>query len=335
EATSSPRIDASARAQAGEPIAAARRTAIDSRDFHRPLDKERIWSWMEIASRCTMAEFELFLSPLEPHERQLLERIEALAAPIVNRLHFEDLRGVLKNGGLASLYRQQQADRHQLAHTTPRLENLLYGGFDCVFASVGPADGSPRYGDVVIRLHDSVRERGWATPFSGMHFLWAVRHQDARQMQQLLADRKKLPTPPAPLSLGFDDRLHFSHYVVTEKHWNRALAYQAMLVLRNLDESPTSDQVRLRYRKMLAAEDGDTFWRLFIPSRERDLTDSQTAERVPFGYLEGKFADDVSIDMFTAIEVPSDRLDEVRQWPEARPYLQLIRGRSDRTEAAR
>lgn len=312
-------------AQAGEPIAETRRTAIDARDFHRPLDQERIWKWMKIASTCTMAEFELFLEPLEPHEQQLLTRIESLPVPIVNRLNFEDLRGVLANGGLVSLYRQRQADHRTLQHTTPNLENLLFGGFDCVFASVGPPDGSPRYGDVIIRLKDSVRERGWATPFSGMHFIYAVRHQDARQMQKILAAGKPLPPPPSPLSLGFDDRLHFSHYVVVERHWNRALAYQAILVLRNQDDSPTGRQVRDRYFQMLASKTPDEFWRLFIPAREANLNPTQAAVRVPFGYLEGKFSDQISIDMFTAIEVPTDRLNEVRRWPEAKPYLGLIR----------
>lgn len=321
----SPPSSEGTRAQAGEPIAATRRTAIDDRDFQRPLDKERIWKWMKIASTCTMAEFELFLDPLEPYEKELVTRIESLPAPIVNRLHFEDLRGVLANGGLVSLYRQQQADHQQLQHTTPNLENLLYGGFDCVFASVGPPDGSPRYGDVIIRLKDSVRERGWATPFSGMHFIYAVRHEDARQMQKILAAGKPLPPPPSPLSLGFDDRLHFSHYVVVEEHWNRVLAYQAILVLRNLDDSPTSDQVRDRYQKMLAAESPEEFWSLFIPPREENQNPTQAAVHVPFGYLEGKFSDKLSIDMFTAIEVPKDRLNEVRTWPEAKLYLDLIR----------
>ncbi len=322
---STPPTNEAARAQAGDPLAATRRTAIDARDFHRPLDKERIWKWMKIASTCTMAEFELFLEPLEPYERELVTRIQSVPAPIVNRLHFEDLRGVLANGGLVSLYRQQQADHQQLQHTTPNLENMLFGGFDCVFASVGPPDGSPRYGDVIIRLKDSVRQRGWATPFSGMHFIYGVRHQDARKMQKMLAAGETLPPPPSPLSLGFDDRLHFSHYVVVEEHWNRALAYQAILVLRNQDNSPTGRQVRDRYFKMLRSKTPDEFWRLFIPAREENLSRSEAAVRVPFGYLEGKFSDKLPIDKFTAIEVPKDRLNEVRQWPEAKPYLGLIR----------
>ena len=309
----------------GAPIAATRRTAIDARPFHRELDADKIRKWMEISSECTMAEFELFLSPLTEAERQLAEKIETFPAPIVTRVHFEDLRAILKNGQLASYYQEEQHGKH-LIHTTPALENELYGAYDCVFASIGPPDGTPRYGDVIVRLKDSVRGHGWATPFSGMHFIYAIRHQDARKMQQLLAEGTTLSSKPTdPLSLGFDDRLHFSHYVVTEKYWNRALAYQAILVLRNADDSFAGKQVRERFQQLLATEAPDEFWRLLIPAREEGLSPSNEAARVPFGYLEGKFDDQFSLDEVTSIEVPSEKFNEVLSWPEAQKHRELIR----------
>ena len=316
--------------QAGYPLVAARRTAIDARSFQRPLDRIRIRKWMELGSRTTMAEFELFLAPLSPPEAKLLEKIEHMPAPIVNRLPLADLRGVLKNGGLLSLYREEQLRRAEVKHTTPAIENELFGGYDCVFASVGPPDGSPRYGDAIIRLRDSVREHGWATPFSGMHFIYAIRHKNARTMQNLLAQGQPLPTAATdPLSLGFDDRLHFSHYAVAEKDWNKALAYQALLVLRNLDASAASERVRQRFAALLAEDDAAKFWALFIPAMEPGLPAAEEAARVPFGYLEGKFADKVSIEDFTSIEVPPAQLAEVRAWPEAQPYLPLIRAKAE------
>ncbi|QEG34926.1 hypothetical protein Pr1d_22140 [Bythopirellula goksoeyrii] len=308
----------------GEPIAAARRTAIDARPFLRQLDASAVRKWMEISSVCTMAEFELFLGPLAEPERKLLDKMASLTAPIVTRVHFDDLRSILKNGQISSYFEVERLGKH-LLHTTPALENELYGAFDCVFASVGPPDGSPRYGDVIIRLRDSVRENGWATPFSGMDFLYAVRHKDARKMQQLLEDGKTLSSKRTdPLSLGFDDRLTFSHYVVTEKHWNRALAYQAILVLRNADDSSAGKQVHERFRKMLATDSHEEFWKLFIPAREKDLPPEQEAARVPFGYLEGKFDNRFLLDDVTAIEVPQGKLEEVLAWPMAREYRALI-----------
>jgi hypothetical protein len=128
--------------------------------------------------------------------------------------------------------------------------------------------------------------------------------------------------------LGFDDRLHFSHYIVTEQHWNKALAYQAILVFRNADDSPAEMQVRRRFNMMLQEEDADRFWKIFIPPREMDLPPEEAAARVPFGYLEGKFDERISIEDFTSIEVPQDKLDEVRSWPEAQPYLDLIRAKA-------
>ncbi len=308
----------------GARIAATRRAAIDARPFQRNLDESTVREWMEISSKCTMAEFELFLAPLTETEQQLVDKIESFPAPIVTRLHFEDLRKVLKSGQLSSYHEEERLGHHQI-HTTPALENELYGAYDCVFASVGPPDGSPRYGDVIIRLLDSVRERGWATPFSGMDFMYAIRHKDARKMQQLLAEGKKLPTEPTdPLSLGFDDQLHFSHYVVTDKYWNRALAYQAILVLRNADETPAGNQIRQRFKELLNVGTPDEFWELFIPAREEGLSPEDAAARVPFGYLEGKFDNQFSLEDVTSIEVPREKLQEVLAWPEAQAYQEKI-----------
>lgn len=315
--------------RAGAPLAETRRMAINVLPFQRPLDAKKLKKWLEISSQCTMAEFELFLSPFSAEEQELLKVIETRPAPIINRLHFENLRNVLKEKALVSLQIEEKREHDPLTHTTPAIENMLYGAFDAVFASVGPPHGSPRYGDVIIRLKDSVRENGWATPFSGMHFMYAIRHKDARKMQDMLAAGKALPTSRYnPLNLGFDDRLHFSHYVVTEKSWNKMLAYQGILVHRNLDNSPASQKVKQRFTDMLTAKDPQTFWSLYIPARLKNGTPEQDAENIPFGYLEGKFDDQISIDFFTSIEVPADRLTEVRSWPEAQPFLHLIRAKA-------
>lgn len=150
-------------------------------------------------------------------------------------------------------------------------------------------------------------------------------------MLDLLKAGQKLPTTPgSPLSLNFDDRLHFSHYIVTEKEWGTALAYQAILVLHNLDTSAADAQARRRFEQMLD-KDGTAFWELFIPPYIADLPRGEEAARVPFGYLEGKFPDQVLIENFTSIEVPADRLQEVRAWPEAKPHLPLIQAKAPRT----
>jgi len=310
---------------AGAPLAATRRKAINALPFHRPLNAEKLQKWLAISSRCTMAEFELFLSPLSEQEQTLIKVIQNKPVPIVNRLHFEDLRHVLQQKALVSLEVEEKLSHNSLTHTTPAVENLLYGAFDAVFASVGPPHGSPRYGDVIIRLKDSVREHAWATPFSGMHFMYAIRHKDARKMQDILAEGKALPKSPfSPLNLGFNDRLHFSHYVVTEKYWNKMLAYQAILVHRNLDDSPASKKVKQRFLDLLIEKNQQKFWSLYIPPRQKNATPEQELENIPFGYLEGKFDNQLSIKFFTSIEVPMDKIKEVKSWPEAQPFLDLI-----------
>lgn len=311
--------------RAGFPIAATRRRAINARPFHRPLDAATIKKWMELSSRCTIAEFELFLAPLTPQEEELLRVIKRTPAPIINRLHFQHLRSVLSSGGIVALELEEEVRNAQLPHTTPAVENELFGADDCVFASVGPPHGSPRYGDVIIRLKDSVREKGWATPFSGMHFLSAIRGQDVKGMLDRLLIGESLPTSgDSRLSLGFDDRLHYSHYIVTEREWNQALAYQAILVLRNVDDSDAGQRIRERADALLDETDAVKFWTLFIPPRKQDLSPAEEADRLPLGYLEAKFPGELPIEYFTSIEVPQDRLADVRAWPEAKPYLHLI-----------
>ncbi len=315
-------------ALAGYPVVEARRHAISATSFHGKLDAQKIKKWLEIGSQCTIAEFELFLEPLSPQEVRLLKKIEQIPPPIVNRLHFEHLQGVLKEGGLISLTLEEQSQHVPFKHTTPAVENELFGAFECVFASVGPLHGSPRYGDVIIRMKDSVRETGWATPFSGMHFIWAIRNQPARKMQDLLSSGGELPTSPTnPMSLGFDDRLHYSHYIVTEKYWHKALAYQAILVLRNLDDSEASQQVRQRFEALLAETDPGKFWTHFIPPRKLKLSAEEQAARVPFGYLEAKFPNRLDMKFVTSIEVSADKLAEVKAWSAAKPYLHLIRAK--------
>ena len=107
----------------------------------------------------------------------------------------------------------------------------------------------------------------------------------------------------------------------------QTLAYQAILVLRNLDDSPADAQNRRRFAAMLEKE-GTEFWELFIPPYVAGLPRGEEAVRLPFGYLEGKFPDRVAIENFASIEVPAEHLAEVRAWPEAKPYLQLIRAKA-------
>ena len=115
------------------------------------------------------------------------------------------------------------------------------------------------------------------------------------------------------------------HYIVTEQYWHKALAYQAILVLRNLENTKSGDLARQRFEAMLVEQDAEKFWALFIPAREKGLSADAEAARVPFGYLEAKFPNKLSMDFVTSIEVSPEQLAEVRTWPEAKPYLSRIR----------
>jgi len=96
-------------------------------------------------------------------------------------------------------------------------------------------------------------------------------------------------------------------------------------VHRNLGHSSASKKVRQRFTDLLTEKDQQKFWNLFIPPRRKNETPEQKLENVPFGYLEGKFDNQLSIKYFTSIEVPAEKMNEVRSWPEAQPYLQIIK----------
>ena len=77
----------------------------------------------------------------------------------------------------------------------------------------------------------------------------------------------------------------------------------------------------------MTVDDAKLFWTVFIPAREPNLPAEEAAARIPFGYLEGKFTDQLSIADFTSIEVPAEKLEEVRAWPAAKKYRELIRAK--------
>ena len=52
-------------------------------------------------------------------------------------------------------------------------------------------------GEAIIRLKDTVRENGWATPFSGMHFVYAIRKKDARECWNCSPPASRFPPLPA------------------------------------------------------------------------------------------------------------------------------------------
>jgi hypothetical protein len=296
-----------------ERVVMARRSMLTRKAIGQPLDDAQIKACAKLLSKCMMEEYQLFLSPFADYEKALLEDMARREPPIISRTHLVYLRGILKNKALmAPRYAKRQGVPVNIA-VTPGVEERLFGAYNCVFATVGSPDGTPRYGEVLIKLKPSVKSFGWATPWSGFNFIANTR---AAVYGRSSAEFYKDPGIDGKYPLTFDDMSHFSLYVVDGSDWNRALGYQAILFLRQMRESEGCAKMKAtpaEFVEALLKKRGDDFW--------------FTLMNLDVCYLEAKFDDMVSSDYFESIEVPAGSLEEILSWPESEPFRDIIRAK--------
>ncbi len=296
---------------AGHRVAAAleasRRKALGLPSQRQPAAARQVKEFLDMVSRHNLEETALFMRPLNDLEERLFTKVASMQPPVVTRTVFANLRLILGQRGLLS---PVEATRRGLSINktiTPDLEEMLYGAYGCVFASAGPIDGTSRYGEVIIRLRDSVKLLGWGSPCSGHRFFKAIRNKNPRELNQ------KIQQGQAD-AVTSDDYLHFSHFISVGRHWQENLAWQAVSFLRSAGDPEIAERRRLTAEALIAETDYRRFWDLFIPDPEN-----------AFGYIEARFPGYVPAEYFTSIEVPADRLTEVLSWPESRPYRNRIK----------
>ena len=290
-----------------ERIVMARRSVLGLSPVKQRLTREQINECMDIMSDTMMMEYELFMRPFSPFETKLIARMQKLDIPIVARTRLDLLRGTLRNQALLSMREAQRRNLSPSVAAMPGVEDKLFGGFDCVPASVGTPDGNPACGDVIIRLKQPVKAMGWATPWNGLDFMAGTRQMVKKQNP---ADIYAQAGKGQEIKVGFDDLNHLSQYVIIGKDWNRALACQAVLNLRKISASTPSPET---LEKALLEAAPNVFWQKLA------------AERAGCS-LEAKFPGSVSADYFESIEVNEKDLPIVLAWPESAPYKSIIRG---------
>ncbi len=290
-----------------ERIVMARRSVLGVSPIKQRLSKEQINECMDILSDTLMMEYELFMRPFSPFETKLIVKIQKLELPIVVRTRLDLLRSTLRNQALLSLREAKRRGIPVSAPAMPGVEDKLFGISDCVLASAGTPDGNPRYGDVIIRLKQPVKNIGWATPWNGLDFMTGTRPLAQKQNPEGIAAQAG---KGQEIKIGFDDLNHLSQYVVIGKDWNRALAYQAILNLRTISASKQSPEI---VEKTLLEATPNAFWQTLV-SEHAGCS------------LEAKFPGSVSADYFESIEVNEKDLPIVLAWPEAAPYKSIIRG---------
>ncbi len=295
---------------AGHRVAAAleesRRKTLGLPSPQRIFSAEHIDDYLDMISRHNLEETAFFMRPLNDLEQRLFAKVVSMRPPVVTRTAFASLRLILAQRGLLSPVEAARRGLSINKTITPDLEEMLYGAYGCIFASAGPIDGTSRYGEVIIRLKDSVKSLGWGSPWSGHRFFKALRGKNPRELNQ------KLQQGQADAVTG-DDYLHFSHFISVGRHWSENLAWQAISFLRSAGDPETAEKRRLTAEAMIAETDYRRFWKLFIPDPEN-----------AFGYIEARFPGHVPAEYFASIEVPADRLAEVLSWPESRPFRNRI-----------
>lgn len=174
------------------------------------------------------------------------------------------------------------------------MEERLFGGYRCVFASYGPYAGRVRYGDVVFRLDPSeLGGRFWASFSSGWYFLRDSRGLDVKRTEEVSGD----------------DIRAFSDTVFTGRDMPAVYPLMIVSLLRSRQEAE-----KLAAR-LLSATDGREFYALVDDLR--------------LGYMEAKIDSSVPLSAVTAIELPPALLGEVLSWPEAAAQKSLIRASAD------
>lgn len=251
---------------------------------------------LEIESAARADQLELLLEPFTGDEKKIMKRIARRPPYLVTRVKLDKLRSIFGGGALLSPERAYATGALKEKPFTPPIEDLLFGGHSCVFASYGPYAGRERYGDVVFRLApDELEGRTWASRASGWHFLRSERGVD----------------PASRESVSADEIAAFADTAFAGRDLPRVFGLMTVAFLR---ARPAGERDRL-VGELLDADDGPAFYALVDSGR--------------LGYLEAKVDGAVPLSAVTAIEVPPSALRAVLAWPEAEPYRKLIAPATD------
>ncbi|MEK7720783.1 MAG: hypothetical protein AAB359_00170 [Elusimicrobiota bacterium] len=257
--------------------------------FTKELSDEAKYGILRINSRARAEQLKLILLPLSEGELRLAAKMGEFKPHLVSRAPFEKLRSVLKAGQLLSPRELERRGMRAARPYTPEMEDILFGGYSCVFAALGPYQGRERYGDVVFRFDpEKIKKKAWATFSSGYYYMIAVRKI-----------RLEAGYKPAP-----DDIRGFADTVFTGDDWDEVYPLMVVAHLRN---KPDSGKL---LDKLLAASDAVKFYDL--------------VEKHKVGYMEAKILDYVDLTDAERIEAPKDKLKEALAWPEAAPYREKL-----------
>lgn len=243
------------------------------------------------ASSSRLEQLKMLLEPFSEDEKKLIARVKERPPYLVTRVKGDKLKSIFSLGALLSPELAAKTGAVKEGVFTPVLEDRLFGGYNCVFASFGPHEGRVRYGEVIIRLKlPEVEKTLWATLSSGWHFMKNSRSGGAKNSAEPSAD----------------DIAAFSGTVFAGGDVTEAFSLIMTVFLR---ERPEAERAGL-VKKLLSAPDGTAFY---------SLVDSER-----LGYFEAKVDGKIELEKAESIEVPASLFEEVVSWPESQKYRQKI-----------
>lgn len=277
----------------GAPLIKALRSSDPDNKLNDPSGQFFLKESLEKVSASNLKFYENQLGTLTEEEKKLLSLIETkYHAPIIHRTSVDVSKLILKDGYNFS----SPVKRGVKAKTTPGIEQRLFAGWDCFFASVASPYGIRNYGTVIFKLKDKVKF-AWGSILTGFSWTKEVAGRS-------IFDR----------ATGWMKR-QFSRQIFTNNHFDKAIAYQIITHVR----AGTSIRSRGRsynksriIKKLLEAKSYNRFWKRVVDHR--------------LGFLEAHFTDDISLKDIEYVQFRSMDMGTVKSWGLPRRWFQ---GESD------
>lgn len=221
------------------------------------------------------------LGALSDDEKSLLALIEQKhPAPIVHRTHLDVAKLMLVDRiSLSSPIKRDEPPR-----VTPGIEQSLFSGWDCIYASAGPAYGINNYGTVLVRLKNE-SNFSWGSIYTG--FSWTI---------EVIGRSIYLPATD-------DMRRRFSNQIYTNNHYNEAIGLHIITHIRSgtsIRSKGYPYDKNAILKDLLKIRKSDTFWRKVSAHR--------------LGFLEAHYTDDLNLSDVEFVQFRTTDMSTVHSW---------------------
>ncbi|MBC74808.1 MAG: hypothetical protein CME64_02215 [Halobacteriovoraceae bacterium] len=253
-----------------------------------PLDKldssgvnAKLKESLESISTANLNYYKSILGTLSSEEQALIDHIEQNhPVPIVHRTSLDVAKLMLVDRKSLS----SPVKRGAPPRVTPGIEQGLFSGWDCIYASAGPPYGIQNYGTVLVRLKNE-SNFSWGSIYTG--FSW-TKEVVGRSIYD-----------PATESMKRD----FAKQIYTNNHYNEAIALHIIHHVRNGTSIRSKGRPYNKatiLKELLKITNSDRFWSKVAYHR--------------LGFLEAHYTDDVSLNDIEFVQFRTKDMPVVKLW---------------------